>query len=1126
MNQSALAQLFFGEIGKIVRQKDSTIQSRIEALLRLLQLLFVELTRKEKIQFSTLFARIAYAGQKFDLNRKRQFYVHHFRKLATTLNEQNGTEEEATYALGIKVLAELISESLESEIPTDLRPHITSEWPITNQPAVVAKYIPKARVVALEDDMEKKLLLIRDEANPEDLRQVQYNIPERNAHFNPTIEVLRKVFAFPVTLNLLDIEVDKAGIYRPRAMVVEPDFLLDVSAIAECFKAYGTEPYLYLLKKYLPFRTSKPLMIGNIANFFLDELMGNPEQDFKTLFPKVFQLNPLSFCLFSDREVKEIMQACQKHYVNLKRMVLQDFQAEGIQPEDCYLESTFYSENYGIQGRLDVFYLSPNGDKKSAIVELKSGKTYMPNIYGISPNHFTQTLLYDLLIRSTFGKKLNPVNYILYSGSDEKPLRFAPVIQAQQFEAIQVRNQLLALERLLTNHGLDEENDLLAEGQKLLAKLNPQNFPKARGFVQRDLNFFAKVYQGMTSLEKKYFVAFSGFIAREHQLAKTGLQGVDNVNGQASVWLNSFSEKQEHFDLISHLEILDKKVHQEDPVIHFTRTEQTNPLANFRKGDIAILYPFTGEFREVLTNQVFKCTIIELNAKEVKVRLRSKVFNEAIFNAFVYWNLEHDLLDSGFVGMYRGLFEFAMASPEKRALLLTEKAPKEVELLEIPEPSGMTEEQVRILKKALSAEDYFLIWGPPGTGKTSVMLKELVAYLVQHTEENVLLLAYTNRAVDEICHAIERIGECIKDQYLRIGSRYATAEKFKDRLFSSKIAKVKSRKELKSIIDKHRIFVGTVSSLSSRGELFQLKHFQRVIIDEASQILEPMLVGLLNRFERFILIGDHKQLPAVVVQDADFSKVEDQDLRQIGMANLRNSLFERLYLRCMKEKWHWAYDQLSHQGRMHKELMAFPNHYFYQGTLSILPEAIPHSKVQKAKLLEMIRNSIDPLEQMLGQHRILFIPTPVDYSNPGQKTNQYEAALVAKLIQSFQNQPQRQEKPLAPSDLGVITPYRAQIAQIRAQLQAVNIDSDQFTIDTVERYQGGARKIILISLCTNSLSQLRSMSSLSIEGVDRKLNVALTRAKEQLIILGNREILITDPIYKALIESCVIFDND
>jgi DNA replication ATP-dependent helicase Dna2 len=80
-------------------------------------------------------------------------------------------------------------------------------------------------------------------------------------------------------------------------------------------------------------------------------------------------------------------------------------------------------------------------------------------------------------------------------------------------------------------------------------------------------------------------------------------------------------------------------------------------------------------------------------------------------------------------------------------------------------------------------------------------------------------------------------------------------------------------------------------------------------------------------------------------------------------------------------------------------------------------------------------------------------------------------------------------------------------------------------VDTVERYQGGARDIIIISLCTNTLHQLNILSSLSDEGIDRKLNVALTRAREQLIILGNPELLAHSAIYRELIGFCTIVNR-
>ena len=106
---------------------------------------------------------------------------------------------------------------------------------------------------------------------------------------------------------------------------------------------------------------------------------------------------------------------------------------------------------------------------------------------------------------------------------------------------------------------------------------------------------------------------------------------------------------------------------------------------------------------------------------------------------------------------------------------------------------------------------------------------------------------------------------------------------------------------------------------------------------------------------------------------------------------------------------------------------------------------------------------------------------------------------------------------LSPDQIGIITPFRAQVAMIKNELSKLNISVDLMTVDTVERFQGGARDIIIISLCVNSANQLENLISLSSDGVDRKLNVALTRARQQLILLGDPQILQGDQTYQSLI---------
>lgn len=1109
-----LARLFFAEWRKINERKEWETSVKIMAYAKLMELLFMEATKAEKIQFTTFFARMSFVFQKSTVKKRTQYWAHFFRRKIRS--RYPDLELDNVLTLGERVSADLIAELFEEPIPEELNLQLPQTIPFDYAEIQIKGFRKNVKVVALKDLSEKERLLGKDVENPTQLIEIQYNIADRNSGFNSTIRQIRSTFGFPVTLNLIDVEIDTEGVYRPKSFVVEPDHLMDVTAVANCFQGSNTEPVVYLLNKFLPFESSIPLIVGNIANFFLDELMRNPSASFRETFPKVFHTNPLTFSLLPDTSIRQIAQSCQRHWVTLQDMVSRGMKKFDIDPAECYLEPSFYDEVNGLQGRLDVFF---KNEKRSAIIELKSGKPFMPNQHGIGASHFVQTLLYDLIVRSIYGDEIEPANYILYSKLETNPLKYAPPVKSQQQEALQVRNQLVAIERHLASINGSESSCPIFD------KISVKRFPHLKGYLKRNIERFERTYAQLDEIEKLYFNAFAGFIAREHQLSKTGIQGNERINGLASIWLDSSVEKAANFRILKSLKIKENHGAGEEPLIEFERTKMTDPLANFRVGDIAVLYPSRvlergaeskddSIFKSPLKSQIFKVTITELTDEKVIVRLRYQQFNLSIFSENEWWNLEPDMMDMGFNAQYKGLFQWAEQPEEKRSLLLTKRPPEQplpVELSGFRQlPSHLIDEQKRILEKMLSAQEYFLLWGPPGTGKTSQMLKSYAKWIFENTEEDLLLLAYTNRAVDEICEALGSINEEVNENYIRIGSRYSTDKSFHSSLLTNKIAGVNKRSQLIEILNKHRIYVSTLASLSNNQELLSLKKFRRVVIDEASQILEPALVGLLPKFEQFILIGDHKQLPAVVVQDEDKSQVGHPKLHELGIKNLRNSLFERLYLRCQKMGWDWAYDQLSHQGRMHEDIMTFPSVYFYESKLKTLPDNLLPK--QSAPLYTQPTNLENTNTQIIENQRIAFVDTPIDDEAPNRKTNQFEALEIAKLVQFFKSN--------FDQSIGIITPYRAQIALIKKTLLTSNINCDSITIDTVERYQGGARDIILISLCTNSISQLETLVSLSEEGVDRKLNVALTRARERVIVVGNEGLLNRNKIYSDFIGQC------
>ena len=205
---------------------------------------------------------------------------------------------------------------------------------------------------------------------------------------------------------------------------------------------------------------------------------------------------------------------------------------------------------------------------------------------------------------------------------------------------------------------------------------------------------------------------------------------------------------------------------------------------------------------------------------------------------------------------------------------------------------------------------------------------------------------------------------------------------------------------------------------------------------------------------------------------------------------------------------------------MHQDIMDFPSKHFYEQKLRILPDGMNHFQLQNivafAPLILGLKDN--NFEKIIKERRVIFLNTETDKRKKLNKTNENEAQMIGELVHLFNKIYIENGEAMHPLSIGVITPYRAQIAQIQSVLRAKNMNIDAITIDTVERYQGGARDIILISLCTNDVSQLSSLISLSEEGVDRKLNVALTRARKHLVVVGNVEILRGSEIYKWFID--------
>lgn len=920
-------------------------------------------------------------------------------------------------------------------------------------------------------------------------------------------------------LNLVDVIIVDGGLL-PRFLILEPDYLVDASALAECAQEYGTCWQRYFWNRIRPKTITDSILLGNAVNLIFDELITAKDfrsVTFDSLMPKIFARYPIEFVSAKSVD-RRFFQNLHSQFETLKRILSTDFSALGIDRRKAMVEPSFICEALGLQGRLDFLQVE-NG---LCGIELKAGRPPYPenDLSKVSFPHRAQCALYQSMIQSVLGVKLeNQHFYLLYSRNlnPEGCLRPVETSTRKLQKLLNLRNKIVSVERDISRYGY-------VQAEWLVSRLTADNLiPRPSLFTERYIR--PEIDCGRRRLERRddndlalrYFYRFYAFVSREHYLSKIGYPSGSGISGVASLWRMTRDEKEREGYMFSGLRLVRNCAAEDIPEVEFILPENT-PSPDFRLGDIVLFYVCDTDADRVSTRQVFKATIASMTTDRVVLRLRdNQSYAEALPIASCY-AVEHDYVDSSFLLQYKGLYTMLDASPHRRGLLVGEAGESPVRNMsrrlsyEYDSP-----DLSRILLKALQAEDYFLLVGPPGTGKTSVALRNMVREFLAIPEYQILLVAFTNRAVDEICDKLETIDEV--DDYIRVGQTLSCDVAYRSHLLSERMKQCRNREEANRSIHSCRVFVATLSSLSGKMELFNLKRFDVAIVDEASQILEPQLVGLLSAktptgrdaIGKFILIGDHKQLPAVVVQFAEESVITDERLRSAGFVDCRISLFERLYRR-LPEGSPFA-DMLDCQWRMHPDIASFANTYFYKGALR--DGNAPH----QISLLPFTNMGDDKWERVIATKRTAFFLTKTLCA--GKKYNNEEACKTAAIVNALYRLYERNGLEFDERSVGIITPYRHQIARIRQELDKFGISAfDTIRVDTVERFQGSQNDCIIYSFCVNDESQLEWLPSYTEESgqlIDRKLNVALTRARRQLFVLGNSQLLSRNPIYRILI---------
>lgn len=943
---------------------------------------------------------------------------------------------------------------------------------------------------------------------------LKINYAKENTAYPYDWSYLETLFFEGAQLNIIRPR-EEDGVIYPELIIFEPDYLVNITSIARCFSIYADSHLVDLINKFTPQANSEAIILGNFASQMLDETLHHSELKYKESVSKFFKDNAIS--MLGTSIGNKFHDDAKEQKKNIDKALNQTLphDVSSFDSREGIVEPSFFSEMLGLQGRMDFLQM----DFK-VLLEQKSGKGKFPYNNFIIPTqtqeHYIQLLLYMTLLRYNYHSRYvannNELNaFLLYSKYQESllSLGFAPELV---FKALQIRNRIAYAELQYVK----------PNGFSLLDELTPEklNEKHADGkiwtdFIQPQLSAILNPIHAASDLERAYFYRLLTFVANEHMLSKIG----DN-KGFASSWLCSLDEKLQSGNIYHNLSLTypdnDTKGQIDTVSLKFDETAE-NYMTNFRIGDIVILYPYTiGTEPDACQTMVFRCTITDLRPDSISLKLRAPQSDNRVFlkEQGKLWAIEHDFIEASFNSLYKGMHSFLTAPKERRDLILTQRRPAIDSGLRLKGEYESLNEMMLHLKQA---KDLFLIIGPPGTGKTSHGLLYAVEEELKEDGSSILLMAYTNRAIDEICCNLKNAGI----DFIRLGSSANCPKDYSDHLLGEKVAGCKSLKEVTDIVASARVVVGTTTSVNSNPGLFKVKQFTLAVIDEASQILEPHLVGLLSAchdgtpaIKKFVLIGDYRQLPAVVLQPREISKVDDNLLQQINLTDCRLSLFERL-LKSYEEDPEVTY-HLCYQGRMHPAIADFPSEEFYHGKLKAIPLA--H---QLASLPEISEKS-NGIARTLGGNRLIFIATDDTATSLSDKTNQTEADIISATINNIYK---NEKDNFDPSfTVGVIVPYRNQIATIRNSLKRYDIPQLlDITIDTVERFQGSQRKIIIYGFTIKKHYQLNFLTEnvfIDSQGcrIDRKLNVAMTRAREHLIIVGNPRLLSYDPTFSALMQ--------
>lgn len=384
----------------------------------------------------------------------------------------------------------------------------------------------------------------------------------------------------------------------------------------------------------------------------------------------------------------------------------------------------------------------------------------------------------------------------------------------------------------------------------------------------------------------------------------------------------------------------------------------------------------------------------------------------------------------------------------------------------------LNESQNHALRRAICSSDFHLIQGPPGTGKTETIAH--IAKILVDAGKKVFIAAPTHTAINNCLNAIAKK---LKDasKVVKIGEKYQAAEILGNQYITRKTRLPKESFSFNKDLSQDGIVIGGTPYCFCYPASKRLNNweFDVALIDEAAQMSIPLAVAVMSKSDKFIFVGDHKQLDPIMPSGT-------------GISMFSESIFSRLVKLYPQEK-----SLLNISYRLNEELIRIPNVLFYNNELTSASSLIVANQFMKSTHYSPVINHRDS--------KILYLHSEFD----AQGRSPHEAGIVAEIVNDLIT------AGVEFKDIGVLTPYRAQVREIKKALNRVmagknNVDAKYLFIDTVDRMQGQERDYIIYSMSNSN--PLESKRRLDFFYSPNRLNVAITRGIKKCIVIANYKV--------------------